>query len=78
MMNDEDEDYEYCMMTDVLYAMYFLFICMWCISKLHQWKTAEVEEDLVSFPVFKSLSKRDRDAIAGGFVFFDAWHFYLW
>jgi len=28
MMNDEDEDYEYCMMTDVLYAMYFLFICM--------------------------------------------------
>ena len=58
--------------------MYFLFICMWCISKIHQWKTSEVEEDLVSFPVFKSLSKRDRDAIAGGFVFFDAWHFYLW
>ncbi len=36
------------------------------------WKTGEVEEDLVTFPVFKSLSKRDCDAIAGGFVFFDA------
>jgi len=34
-------------------------------------KQLQVEEDLVSFPVFKSLSKRDRDAIAGGFVFFD-------
>ena len=36
--------------------------------------TAHVSpEDMVSFPIFKSVSLKDRDAIAGGFVFFESW-----